>query len=174
MWDLNFKTQTQGCNNSQHKRAKATMLWCRKVFSPNCDKMIEVCSAGYGPGKTAHTQYSLRDIHMKLEHISVKQMTHYFHTETVWTSAHLPHYIIIPICHKGICVNISTKTQLGIKTNSVALSLRVNYTDWATATCRRNLVPTFVDRGASRGQRGGSPTDVNLSFLDWRCYFSFK
>jgi hypothetical protein len=27
-------------------------------------------------------------------------------------------------------------------------------------------VPTFVDRGVSRGQRGGSPTVVNLSFLD--------
>jgi hypothetical protein len=25
------------------------------------------------------------------------------------------------------------------------------------------LVPTFVDRGVSRGQRGGSPTAVNLS-----------
>jgi hypothetical protein len=29
------------------------------------------------------------------------------------------------------------------------------------------LVPTFVDRGVSRGQRGGSPTVVNLSFLNW-------
>jgi hypothetical protein len=27
-------------------------------------------------------------------------------------------------------------------------------------------VPTFVGRGVSRGQRGGSPTAVNLSFLD--------
>jgi hypothetical protein len=27
-------------------------------------------------------------------------------------------------------------------------------------------VPTFADRGVSRGQRGGSPTVVNLSFLD--------
>jgi hypothetical protein len=35
-----------------------------------------------------------------------------------------------------------------------------------TATCRGNLVPTFVDRGVSRGQRGGSLTVVNLSFLD--------
>jgi hypothetical protein len=25
---------------------------------------------------------------------------------------------------------------------------------------------TFVDRGVSRGQRGGSPMVVNLSFLD--------
>jgi hypothetical protein len=51
------------------------------------------------------------------------------------------------------------------KTNSLSLSSRANYTDWATATCRRNIVPAFVDRGVSRGQRGGSPTVVNLSFL---------
>jgi hypothetical protein len=60
------------------------------------------------------------------------------------------------------------------KTNSMAFSPRANYTDWATATCRRNLVPTFVDRGLSRGQRGGSPTVVNLSFLDRSPYFSSK
>jgi hypothetical protein len=47
----------------------------------------------------------------------------------------------------------------------VALSPRASYTDWATATCRRNLVPTFADRGVSRGQQGRSPTVVNLSFL---------
>jgi hypothetical protein len=39
----------------------------------------------------------------------------------------------------------------------VALSPQANYTDWATATYRRNLVPTFVDRRVSRGQLGGSP-----------------
>jgi hypothetical protein len=27
-------------------------------------------------------------------------------------------------------------------------------------------VPTFMARGVSRGQRGGSPTAVNLSFID--------
>jgi hypothetical protein len=52
------------------------------------------------------------------------------------------------------------------KTNSVPLSPQANYIDWATATCRQNLVPTFVDRGVSRGQHGESPTAVNLSFLD--------
>jgi hypothetical protein len=52
--------------------------------------------------------------------------------------------------------------------NSVALSPQVNYTDWTTVKCRRNLVPTFVDRGVLGGQRGGSPTVVNLSFLDRR------
>jgi hypothetical protein len=31
-----------------------------------------------------------------------------------------------------------------IKTNSVAFSPQANYTDWSTATCRWNLVPTFV------------------------------
>jgi hypothetical protein len=43
------------------------------------------------------------------------------------------------------------------ETNSTAVSLQANYTDWATATSRRNLVQTFVDRRVSRGQRGGSP-----------------
>jgi hypothetical protein len=60
------------------------------------------------------------------------------------------------------------------KTNSVVFRPRANYTDWATATCQRNLVPTFADRGMSRGQRGGSSTVVNLSFLDRSRYFSFK
>jgi hypothetical protein len=61
------------------------------------------------------------------------------------------------------------------KQNSVAFSPQVNYNDWATtAAGLRNLVSTFADRGVSRGQRGGSPTVVNLSFLDRSCYFSFK
>jgi hypothetical protein len=58
--------------------------------------------------------------------------------------------------------------------SSVALSPQANYTDLATATCRRNLVPTFVDGMVSRGQRGGSSTVVNLIFLDRSRYFSFK
>jgi hypothetical protein len=58
--------------------------------------------------------------------------------------------------------------------NSVAFSPQANYIDWATATCLRNLVPNFADRGVSRGQCGGSPTVVNLSFLDRSRYFSFK
>jgi hypothetical protein len=49
--------------------------------------------------------------------------------------------------------------------NSVALSPRVKSTDWATATCRRNLVPNFVDRGVSRGQGSGFSTVVKLTFL---------
>jgi hypothetical protein len=61
---------------------------------------------------------------------------------------------------------ISSWSWMDKQTSSLALSPRANYTDSATATCRRNLVPTFVDRGVSRGQRGGSLTVVNLSFLD--------
>jgi hypothetical protein len=60
------------------------------------------------------------------------------------------------------------------KTNSLSFSLQANYTSWATTTCQRNLVPTFVDRGVSRGQHDRSPTVVNLSFLDQSRYFSFK
>jgi hypothetical protein len=48
----------------------------------------------------------------------------------------------------------------------VAFSPQANYTDWATATCWRNLVPTFADGGVSRGQRGASTAVFNLSFLD--------
>jgi hypothetical protein len=33
------------------------------------------------------------------------------------------------------------------QTNSVALSPRANYTDWATATCRRNLMSTLWIEG---------------------------
>jgi hypothetical protein len=51
-------------------------------------------------------------------------------------------------------------------TNSIAFSLHANCTDWATATCWPILVPTFADRGVSRGQRGGSLTVVNIRFLD--------
>jgi hypothetical protein len=36
------------------------------------------------------------------------------------------------------------------------------------------LVPTFADREVSRGQRGGSPTVVNLSFLGRSRYFFFQ
>jgi hypothetical protein len=59
-------------------------------------------------------------------------------------------------------------------TNSVAFCPQSKYTDSAAATCRRNLVPTFVDRGMSLGQRSRSPTVVNLSFLDRSRYFFFQ
>jgi hypothetical protein len=70
-------------------------------------------------------------------------------------------------------LNVIQQSAVGLqkKTNFVTLSPPANYTAWATANCRWNLVPTFVDRGMSRGQRGESPTVVNLSFLDRSRYF---
>jgi hypothetical protein len=54
------------------------------------------------------------------------------------------------------------------KTNFFVLSLQANYTDWATATCWRNLVPTFEDGGVSHGQRSGSPMVFNhLTLRSW-------
>jgi hypothetical protein len=53
------------------------------------------------------------------------------------------------------------------KTNSVALSPQANYTDRATVACRRNLVPTFVDREVSRDQRGGF-LDRTLLCKQWK------
>jgi hypothetical protein len=59
-------------------------------------------------------------------------------------------------------------------TTLVALGPQANCNDWATTTCRRNLLPNFVERRVALGQRGGSPTVVNLIFLDRSCHFSFK
>jgi hypothetical protein len=74
----------------------------------------------------------------------------------------------------GMTDTQQTNKQTNKQTNSVALSPQANYIDWAAATCWRNSVPTFVDRGVSHGQRGGSPTVVNLSFLDRSRYFFFQ
>jgi hypothetical protein len=60
------------------------------------------------------------------------------------------------------------------QTNSVASSPQANYTDWSTITGRRILMPTFADRLVSRGQRGGTPAAVSLSFLNWSCCFFFQ
>jgi hypothetical protein len=60
------------------------------------------------------------------------------------------------------------------KQNSAAFSSQANYTAWAPATDRQLLVPAFVHRGVSRGQRAGTTTAVNGSFLDLSRYFTFK
>jgi hypothetical protein len=75
--------------------------------------------------------------------------------------------------HFELWLHIFSKTSVRVvqnktkQTNSVALSPRANYTDWSTATCRRNLVPTFVDRVVSRGQRGGSPRVVKCEWYSF-------
>jgi hypothetical protein len=43
-----------------------------------------------------------------------------------------------------------------------------------TASGQRIIVPTFADRGVTRGQRGGAHRAVNLCFPDRNCYFPFK
>jgi hypothetical protein len=94
-------------------------------------------------------------------------------SSAVWYMFTAEHLVIV---FWTVILQLSTIELIcfSIQTNSVALSPQGNYTDWATAICRLNLVPTFVDRGMSRGQRGGSSTVVNLSFLDRSRYFSFK
>jgi hypothetical protein len=85
---------------------------------------------------------------------------------------HLKWNFIIPLLFFATCSSHtwpspSNVLKICCTLNSVACSLQANYTDWATATHRRILVPTFADRGVLRGQRGGTPTAVNLSFLDF-------
>jgi hypothetical protein len=92
----------------------------------------------------------------------------FFYFFTSVPPARLPTDSTIRQLLRTVCTNAITRK------NSMAFSPQANYTDLATATCWRNLVKTFADRGMSRGQRGGSPTVVNLSFLDRSCYFSFK
>jgi hypothetical protein len=58
--------------------------------------------------------------------------------------------------------------------NSEAFRPQANYTDWETATGQRILVQTFTDRRVSRGQRGGTPVVVHLSYLDRSRYFFFQ
>jgi hypothetical protein len=60
------------------------------------------------------------------------------------------------------------------KQNSVAFSPQANTPTERQTIVDEILVSTFVDRGVSRGQCGGSLTVVNLSFLDRSHYFSFK
>jgi hypothetical protein len=53
------------------------------------------------------------------------------------------------IVNQIININVIKNFYTNIN-NSVALSPQANYTDQATATCTRNLVPTFEDRGVLR------------------------
>jgi hypothetical protein len=55
--------------------------------------------------------------------------------------------------------------QITNKQNSVAFTPEANYTDSATATCRRNSESTFEDGGVSRGQRSGSPPRSLISVV---------
>jgi hypothetical protein len=89
-----------------------------------------------------------------------------------WSDLANPDYLGVMRINEANYIPKRQNLENKYKQNSVAFIPQANYTDWATATCWRNLVPTFADRVVSRGQRGGSPTVVNLSFLDRSRYFS--
>jgi hypothetical protein len=96
------------------------------------------------------------------------------YTALHWTLLSLKFELMTPLHPRWLIHRHNDKQTNKQTTNSVAPSAQANDTDWATATCRRNLVPIFLDREVSRGERGGSPTVVNLSFLDRSRYFSFQ
>jgi hypothetical protein len=134
-----------------------------KVVVPTCSML---CIVTIGVPEVGHSRW----------HVD-KQGFHYSVLSACWylfhVLLHCQRYKLWWWMYRGLILPLNRKvswnscTRSLIKqTNSMVLSPQANYTDWATATCRRNLVPTFVDRGVSRGQRGGSPTVVNLSFLD--------
>jgi hypothetical protein len=59
------------------------------------------------------------------------------------------------------------------KTNSIVLSPRANYTDRATAACRRKWLPTFAVRGC-HVVSVTDPYGCILGFVDRSRYFSIK
>jgi hypothetical protein len=85
---------------------------------------------------------------------------------------------------RGICFTIIRVTWLHIHYiqgdgpldihKFMAFSLQANYTDWVTATSWQIVVQSLVDRGMSCCQCGGTPTAINLSFLDWSRHFFFQ
>jgi hypothetical protein len=65
-------------------------------------------------------------------------------------------------CCRAMSASFGFHVTILKKKNSVALRPQANYTAWVTATCWWNLMPTFADRGVSRGQRGRHVTILSL------------
>ena len=59
--------------------------------------------------------------------------------------------------NKSDYITTTTTITTTTKNKLRGLSPHANYTDRAAAAGRRKLVPTFADKGVSRGQRNGSP-----------------
>jgi hypothetical protein len=76
---------------------------------------------------------------------------------------------LVMIC----CIQLWTRTDSLTKTPWLLIRKR-NIPTERPPLIGQFLLPTFADRGVSRGQRGGSLTALNLSFLDRNGYFSFK
>jgi hypothetical protein len=114
-----------------------------KIFGQCC-----VCMTELEPLWIIHGIQQVGPLNSKAPSLIVNELS-YLHVNCIW------------FCFKSVLSTCSQDKDKQI--NSVALSPRANYTDWATATWRQNLVPTFVDRGVSRDQRDGSPMAVNLT-----------
>jgi hypothetical protein len=76
--------------------------------------------------------------------------------------------------HKFVITTASRIVSTWNKSNLDSIKQTNKLRGLQSVPCRRNLVPAFVDRRVSRGQRGGSPTVVNISFLDRSRDFSLK
>jgi hypothetical protein len=68
--------------------------------------------------------------------------------------------------------NVQKHNKLKLKSKPRGRSPQANYTDRATATCRRSRQPLRVEGVAWSAQR--IPTAVNLGFLDRSCYFGVQ
>jgi hypothetical protein len=128
-------------------------LTCRKLITYRTNKAVQgqTCRRRF---QTPHRAGKVQEHHSGF----MCSLPSTLKTEATWPSG----------------MSVDVVCRMVNKTNFVALSPQAIYTEWATSTCLRNLVPPFTDRGVSRGQRGRSHTAVNRSFLDRRRYFYFK
>src|SRR5215469_15409382 len=93
-----------------------------------------------------------------------------------WFFMHPLNAELNPICHLLALLggaNIVVISRLRVKLNSVAL-VRERTIPTERPPPVSEVVPTFADRGVSRGQRNGSPPAVNLCFVDRSRYFFYS
>jgi hypothetical protein len=68
---------------------------------------------------------------------------------------------------------VNLRGNVKLKKKLHGLSPRANYTDRATAACRRSDCQLFADRGC-HVVSVTDPYGRSLDFLDWSHYFSIK
>jgi hypothetical protein len=115
---------------------------------------LQVCQASLHVSTSRHnSQVCQASLHVSTSHHNLQVCEA---SLNVSTSHHNSQVCKHPfLCLPGVIISKYVKRTsmclLNKQTNTVALGPQANYTDCSTATCRRNLVPTFVDRGVSRG-----------------------
>jgi hypothetical protein len=115
--------------------------WIFWISSPDISVPIDISAASFTFASISSGRISERSEELVYSRVpvgtrqthSIKEKPLTLHWASEWQV----------ICHNIWYSDHQTNKQ---KQNSVALSRRVNYTDWATTTYRWNLVPTFVDR----------------------------